>query len=128
MTDKEYNELKRKLSKIVRVWSHKMGLGWYRIDIKYVNDFAYDKNTDTRDVAATTKSDWQYRQALITFYMPKLAPSTDEELIETVVHELAHVLISPIEDFTDDSVSQMTEYTTTCVANALLWVHKGVKK
>lgn len=123
LTDKDYNQLKTELKALSFKWSERMGLRWYRIHFEWVREYAYHDSKDRHNVGAETKSMWQYREATITFYLEKLAAFTKEEREEVVIHELSHVLVSPIEDLGDDNASQMTEYTTTMVAKAVQWAY-----
>ncbi len=128
MTDKEYTALKAKMKKLSFVWAERLGLSWYRINFEWVRDHAYEKGSDRRDTAGECSASWQYREATVTFYLEKLAAFSDEVIEETIVHELSHVLIAPIQDFSSDNASQMTEFTTTMVAKAVMWAYKdGIK-
>lgn len=44
-----------------------------------------------------------------------------------VVHELSHLLVGSIRDYSTDAQRQMTEFAVSCVTNALLWTHQNVK-
>lgn len=129
MKDAEFNALKAKLKALSFKWAERMGLGWYRLHFEWMREYAYSTSSDRRDTAAETKSYWQYREATITFYLEKLAVFDDDVLEETIIHELAHILVCPNEDFSDDARSQQTEYMTTCVAKAVKWAYDdGVKQ
>lgn len=121
MTDKEYKATKVRIQKMLKKW-RPAGFGWFHISYSYERE--HDENPR---LAAKCDVDWQYKSAHITFFAPVMSELDDERLENTVVHELCHVLISPIQDFSDENTRQMTEYTTSLVADSLIWASKFVK-
>jgi hypothetical protein len=123
--DRDYDALKSKLKAMSHKWADRMGLGWYRLNFEWVRDY----NEEVRDRAGQCHSSWQYREATITFYLAKLIGFEDSVIEETVVHELAHCLASPLEDLSSDMAAQQTEYCTTLIAKAVKWAYDdGVKQ
>lgn len=118
MTDKEFEIQKKRVKKFVDKWFKTLGLGWYEIDFEWSREF-------DGDTAGRTLSSWQYRSATITFFLPKLALQDDETIERTVVHEMAHVLLSALaQNQTEDDAGlheQINEYATESVTNALIW-------
>jgi hypothetical protein len=70
--------------------------------------------------AADTEVKWQYRWAVIRWYVPAVVGVPDEELRGIVVHEYAHVLLGPIVDRLRSGSDELNELATENVARALL--------
>lgn len=122
MTDKEYRIQKKRVGGYLTKWQGPMGLRWWKIDVIW--DRSYCENPGI--AASTDMTRWRYREADITFYLPKIADEKDEVVEKTVIHELCHVLLSPIstnmEDLNSDYQKQINEFTTELVASAMWWV------
>lgn len=123
MTDKEYAKQKKRVQKYIDKWFKTIGLGWFRVG------FEWDRERDDKDsgTVARTYSQWQYKQATITWFLPAVALQPDDELEATVVHEFSHILLSGLAQQTDDDIStkQINEYTTELVANAIMWAREA---
>jgi hypothetical protein len=124
MTDKEFNAQQKRVKKVWSKWYDALGLSWYRID-RYWNR---SRNEDCADEVANTATNWQYRTAAITFNLPACVDLDDDKLEEVIVHEMSHILVGPIQDFRDDQAREITEYTVTTVARALIWSREAGKK
>lgn len=123
MNDKKYEQIKKKLKRLVSKWRHVMVLNSYRLD--FVWDRSYCRQAG---VAAEVKCSWTYKTILITFYLPEIEQLTDDEIEGVVVHELSHVLLHPVAgDPNDDQpdFNQKVEYATTCVAQAVQWAYEA---
>ena len=127
MTDKEYAKQKKRIRQLIAKW-HGTGFGWWRIDYEYDREVKESDNEVIRNCVADCSTSWEYRTALITFYMPVVARQSDEELENQFVHEHAHILIGAIQDFSNENARQMTEYATECVARALVWAREAGAK
>jgi predicted SprT family Zn-dependent metalloprotease len=118
MTDKEFDKQKARVQKYIDKWFTTLGMGWFTID------FEWTRETDGGTAGRTT-SQWQYRSATITFFLSILAEHDDDTVERTVVHEMAHVLLSGIAQnmiHDDETLSnQVNEYTTETVTAALMW-------
>jgi hypothetical protein len=117
MTDKEFNQQKKRVQKFWNKWFKTIGLGWFRVEVHW-NRL---RNEDYPDEVAHTTTNWQYRQAAVTFNLPACVDLNDEVLEEAVIHEMSHILVGGIQDFRDDQAREITEYTVTTVARAILW-------
>jgi len=125
MTDKEYNQLKKKLQELVKKWYRPGGWGWWRTDFSY----ARERQPGNDGVAAETHADFKYSHASITFYLPALAHMNDEELEATFVHELCHITASTYPNFEDnaDAVARF-ERTVDDFARHIVWASQHVKE
>lgn len=121
MTDAEYREQKDRVHRYLKKWIGPAGFGWWMIDCVWKRQ---KKDDNEVTAAADTSAQWQYRQAVITFYLPMFEEMPDERVERLVVHELSHLLVSGLHNFEDDSMREITEYTTELVAQTLLYVEK----
>jgi hypothetical protein len=126
VTDKEYRELKKRVGKHLTKWQAPMGLRWW--DIQIVWDRSYASNQAL--AAETDMNLWKYRTATITFYLPKIAElKEDVDVEKVVVHELCHVLLSPIsvsmEKLNEPYQVDIMEFNTELVAQALGWTYQA---
>ena len=56
-------------------------------------------------VAAVTETLWQYRRAVVDWYLGKVASESEDDLLNLVVHEYVHVLLGPIKERLKDRKS-----------------------
>lgn len=125
MTDKEYQEQKKRIKKYIDKWFQAMGLGWFKVDMEW----SRERDLDNPQTAARTTTRWQYRHAVITWYVPALVDNDDEYLEGIVVHEFVHILVAPLlaVDSQDDLPLQH-EYATECIARSMMWVREAGEK
>lgn len=123
MDDAAAEVQKARVNKYLEKW-RPAGFGWWRVDLEW--DRGSHDDCDTQRRLASCKINWEYRAATISFVLPALVSLNEEELEETVVHELAHLLIASIQDYSDSNTRQLTEYAVTCVTRALLWTNQHV--
>ena len=117
MTDKEYNTQIKRLKKVLVKWSKLLGLD--RTDI--VAHFERERDDEDKFMAAiVTDSSWQYRRAVIHYFMPIIAACDDEELEVIVIHEYMHVIVAQMRGSDRD---EDEEYVVTTLANAFRYVH-----
>lgn len=120
MTDKEYYKQKKRIQDLVDKWIGPSGFKWWQINLEYSRQFDSDDHEQhAYSTTATTHVRWPYHKADITFYMPVVAETDDNELENVFVHELAHLLIAPVID--EDTDQEKHEYATECIAKALIW-------
>lgn len=118
MTDKEYNQLKTKLTKLTKKWRDKLGLNSYRLH------HTWDRTTKelADNCGAEVKMRWEYLEADFTWYMPALMDLDDGELEEVVLHEYCHILVSPLMYDDSDHGRMIYERVTTTVQRAISYV------
>lgn len=125
MTDKEYREQKKRISKFTDKWFKTMGLGWFKVNFEWAR---YEDG----ETAARTLSSWQYKSATITWFLPHIAKYDDDTIEQCVVHEFAHVLLSGLAQnmIHDDETmtNQINEYTTELVTSAVMWAREAGQK
>lgn len=104
MTDKEYREVKRKIKKLMKKWLTPLGLRWWRFTLNYIRDRSPERTTDYAPksineiwvAAFTTCCDPWYRTAIIDCFIPTLKDLPEDELEDYFVHELMHIIMSPM--------------------------------
>lgn len=104
MRDADFAEQKARIQALADKWLPLLGLdpGWH-ITLEYT-DAA--KDGDDRGIAQA-KVDWQYLQAVLTWYLPRVATQDGDELEECFIHECMHVLVNEMrwQDAAKDAVS-----------------------
>lgn len=124
MNDKEYAAEKKRVKKIVDKWKITLGLGAHKLDI------VWDRSTreDDANVAIHCNNSWQYRLIHWNVYTPVTSENSDEELEHIIIHELSHSLLAPIAQAAPDGAENEHEFSTECVAQAILWAYEKGKK
>lgn len=91
-------------------------MAWVTVNYKFSTKIGDDR------VAAETTTDWEYRQATIEFSLPITTLATDLELRRICVHELVHVLVSPMEMQIKDKdlANKLCELAVENVTRALM--------
>lgn len=123
MNDKECRNQIKRVKALLDKWEKPCGFRWFQIE----HTFSRDNDQEGQGTGGCTASQWQYRNAWITWFLPVIAELTDEQLEEMVVHELCHTLISPIENY-EDKMAERTELATTNVERALRFAYEAGKK
>lgn len=124
MTDKQYEKERRRVRKLWDKWFRPIGMGWWQVDLSW----AREREEDEPATAGMTTTNWQYRTAHVTFYLPATMELDDEKLEEVVVHELVHILCGPIQDMSTDERREITEHTVTTIARSIIWAREAGEK
>lgn len=128
LNDKVYAAQKKRVEKIFFDWRDLMGLNKHRFDLIYDRSYCSDNNAAVAEISAL----WQYKHHSVTFFMPKIVEiDDDEELEESIVHELTHVLVHPVAGSNgskSDAEIEKVEYATTSIAMALIWARNEGRK
>lgn len=122
MTDKEYNQLRRKILKLSNKWRDILGLQGYRIR----HHWHREHHPENRDIGAETKMRWAYIEADFDWYMPQLSTLNldDTELEEVIVHEFCHVLVDPLMHEDTEHGKMVFERVVSTIQRAILFVYK----
>jgi hypothetical protein len=123
MTDKEYKQEKARILKFIKKW-RPAGFTWFKVHYDFIRELKDGNETSS---AAECSCRWEYKEAFIKFYLPMFIDMPDDRVEAIVVHEHAHILVSPIQDFSTDETRQMTEFATSLVAEALVWSAENVR-
>lgn len=123
MSDKEYREQKKRVQKYINKWFRPMGIGWFAVDFVWSRE---TKNGKDCDVAADADVKWEYRKALITYYLPVIKDIDDSKVENVVIHEFVHILLGGLNR--EDTPQEVLEYTTELVTSSFGWVRDAGKK
>jgi hypothetical protein len=116
----EHRATKRRIQGFIREWKALVPPG-----VEVVHIFVEDVNQDEPKTLADTVSQWQYHNAKIRWYLSAAASCEDSYLEGTVVHELVHVLVAPIEETIPAKLTNLSEHTVEAIAKAFLKIRAG---
>jgi hypothetical protein len=117
----EHREAKRRIQAAIKRWKCLVPPG---VDIRHVF-IESDAGDGSETTLAETKAQWDYHQATIKWYLPPAAGSTEEYINGTVVHELVHVLVDPMESKLRGKHDSICEHTVEGIARAILRTRKA---
>jgi hypothetical protein len=120
---KQYTDAANRVLALAQAWEPRFDLPGIAVEHRFHETMLDPENGDT--TAAVTKAVWQYRFAIIHWYLPNIAGMSDDDLENTVVHEYVHVLLGPLANHIKASGNDLNELATENVARALLATRKG---
>lgn len=101
--NKQLQDTQKRIEKITADLEQKLGIGlWWKIHHHFVEGHDGDCETDDEGkvsvftTTACTTTQWEYRQAKITWYLSRAAALDDDWLIFVAIHEYVHVLNNPM--------------------------------
>lgn len=119
----------------MRRWMTPLGLKWWsHIEVELLRTPKTDNGPtayapkvvkDSWTTAMETVCDPYYLTARVSVYLPVTAPLSDDDLEITFLHELMHVMLSPIHTKT---TSKEEEHVATKLAQAFVWVREAGKR
>lgn len=124
MNDAEADIQKARIQRYLDKWMP-AGFGWWKLKIDYERGSSTGKESLIE--TANIIENWEYRSARITFYLDCTTDLNDDDLEHTVVHELSHLLLGSIRDYSTDDRRQMTEFAVTAVTRALLGTNRNIQ-
>lgn len=140
MNDKEYEELRNRIREIARAWLQVLGLGFWKIDLEYSRDGkgVCDPHSDLGnewDCAASVLVKWQYLNANIIFNLPIMLEMSDNEIEDTIIHEICHVLVNEMREYSQVEISEERlhigraheERVVSSLTNAFKWVRSRAR-
>ncbi len=115
--------IKEKLDKYFQWWINRLGLRWWKIDLRWANskrESSYMYHDDGTIAMMDCWADWKYMKAEITINMYEFVRqnNSDDELEEIVVHELMHILLNEMKEKGIDH----EERVAMTLQRAFLWV------
>lgn len=131
MTDREYKQQKARIRVLIDKWTKPLGLRWWRIEYVYCREKRDESESSAYRppqvgnnwmTAFATIADPYYLSATITAYFPTLIDLSDEDLEEYFIHELMHVLLSPMHH---KSTQKEEEQVATRLAQSFMWTKEG---
>jgi hypothetical protein len=110
----------KRVHRLVEKWVKITGLGWWqRLECNYYDkqdEFVKDNN---RVCIMRTHIDWSRLWAEIDVNLPMVKQLDDKELEYVVLHELCHIMVSPMHS---NKRIEIEELVVTRLAQAFLWV------
>lgn len=126
ITDKQKEDQKIRIKKLVDRWIRPIGLGWWKIDFDYNETITDGTLEDNFALFATCDVKWEYNTALISVNLSQIMCIDDEALELTFVHELMHIFLAEMRDIQKDQKHE--ERVATNLAQAFIWAVNNVKK
>jgi len=126
MTDKEFNATKKRIKKYFEKWRYQLGINWWKVTLNYSRVPLEDVN-GIKGPLATNETSWQYGSVSLAFDCVALFPCSNEDVEDTVVHELLHAIVNEMRDFDrgrPDSIKH-EERVVTNLTDAMLRIKKG---
>lgn len=80
----------------MKKWRRRLWLQEWWVTNSFVRG-AFESNGNY-DAMASTRVDWQYRRATITWNMEAVARQSDEELEQVFVHEVMHIHLNEMRE------------------------------
>lgn len=124
MTDKDFKAQKKRVLDFWNMYFSEIGMGWWAVELNW----SREREESSPDTIALTNASWEYRNGNVTFFLPKCAEISDDQLEEAVVHEMVHIIAEGIHDLRDDQSREITEYTVTSLARAIVWARRAGRK
>jgi hypothetical protein len=108
------NKEKKNIERTVSRWQTVMELGF----ISITNHYSDEEVVQTAEVI----TNWEYREAAIVWYTKNCEDLTQEELDECAVHELGHIIVSPMSDHLPDKHYRLEEFVVSSLTRAIIGV------
>lgn len=130
LQDKHFEEIKKRIRKLVIKWKPLLCLSHVNIDIEYDRSYGSDANSGAAACASNLER-WEYQDFTLRFYLPMLYDYTDDRLTDTVVHELTHCLLAPITssmhgaDEGAEYYRKIMEHEVTNVARGFVYAYQA---
>lgn len=111
------------IRRLVKEWEPLLDLPGVAVEHRFHNTFLDPANPDATCAQAVTR--WQYREAVIHWYMSGAVRQTRDELENTLVHEYVHIMMAPVHERLKAGSEEHDELATENVARALLATRHG---
>lgn len=116
-----YKKVIQKIEAYRHTWEALLDLPGIEVTHRFHETFQDPENADT--TLAQTVCQWQYREAVIHWYLPNAARQADVDLERAVIHEYVHILNAPIKELCNDEMERL-ELATENVARALFSTYR----
>lgn len=117
MTDKEFENQKARIKKIIAKWADVFELDQWEI-VWYWTRILDEDEPATR---AKTHGRWQYRHCTVEFFLPLFEEEKDDDSVEkTIIYELTHILLLPMGQSLVEDSEHVHEYTCVSLQRALI--------
>jgi len=99
---KAYAKIEAFVKRRSPVWQHRMQIDHFEIEHAFLDSYFGDDGEEDFKVTAVTESRPQYMQAKIKWFLPSAVRHDTATLESVLVHELAHVVLSPEQNILDE--------------------------
>lgn len=106
-----------RVERTVNRWKTMMDLGHITIGNYYSDE-------ESENIAEVVTS-WEYRQAAIIWFGKNVIELNQQELDLATVHELSHIIVSPMSDHLPDEHHKLEEFVVESIARAIMGVQNG---
>ena len=117
MTKKEVTSARKKLQLYFKKWEWLVTHYGWKFDVYYCDKYIDMPRSAGEDTAMITYAKFRYLKAEIYVNLELCSKEDKEALEEMAVHELTHLLLSPLDDMAD--IEKM-EYTVTTISRIFL--------
>lgn len=97
MKPKAYKAYRKRCRNYLNTWIPLLSLQDYRIRVNYYDDSAdFPGASDYSEgiMLARVSCQWEYLDVTIAVNVPAIARLSEEEIEETIVHELCHIIVN----------------------------------
>ncbi len=95
MTQKEFLQECRRITKVWNKWRPVLGLSEWDVKLHFYKDV----DEEDLDVEAWAHASWEYIRGDLHFIVPKTVTQTLDELEEIVVHEGSHIILKEMQSW-----------------------------
>lgn len=125
MNDAEYKKEKERVVKLIEKWVYPLGLNDWDISYVFHREPDTSRGKQTLGVLMSVSSDWKYQHATINCRLSVSKSVDDYELEHALLHELMHVIVSPMSTSEKD---ELEEVVVTRLAKIIYNAHHFVGK
>jgi hypothetical protein len=105
-----YDDDRARVHRITAALQDELELGWVFITHRF------DEAQHPDGIMAETSTQWEYRQAQVTWVLPEVALSDDGEIADVAIHEFIHVLMAPMAETLPKRVGKLEEFAVESLA------------
>lgn len=127
LTEKQHLQQIKRLEKIVKPWSSRLGLFDWEADVIVTqHELGVSALDENANVLASCSASWPYKAARLEFSGPGILRIDDDDLERAVVHELMHCKVNEMAK--GEGVDPHEERVVTDLTNATIWTYyEGVR-
>ena len=109
-----YDEQIQRILRVANRLQIELQLEWIHINHRF-NEAPHEEGN-----LAVSETQWEYRQADITWALTDVAAASDEELEKICIHEYMHILLGPLEEFLPKKSQKQEEFAVESLTRAIM--------
>lgn len=126
MTDREFEEVKKRVLEYAEKWQSLLDLSRWRLKICHHRDGKMSGSGLEAEPVAEVSTEWKYMDILVCVNSPAAGGLDDQDLEETLVHELVHSVMTDYNNAAKDGddhehIAEHNERVTTHLAKAYIY-------